>query len=73
MSTSILPSARRHGISDEAILHAYRNAFMAYPQPGGLTILVGDDGFGRLLEIGVDRTSERDVIVHAMLARNRYL
>ena len=54
------------------MLHAYRNAFKAHPQ-GDMTVLVGDDGSGRLLEVGVARTDEGDVIAHAMPARSKYL
>ena len=38
-----------------------------------MTILVGDDGSGRVLEIGVDRAIGGDVIAHAMPARQKYL
>jgi len=38
-----------------------------------MTILVGDDGFGRILEVGVVRMDEGDLIAHAMPARSKYL
>ena len=72
MNPRILPSAHRHGVTDSRMLHAYRNAFKTHTR-GDMTILVGDDGSGRLLEVGVARADEGDVIVHAMSARQRYL
>lgn len=72
MNPRILPSARRHGISDQALVHAYHNAFKAVGE-GDRTILVGDDGSGRLVEVGVVRTDDGDVIIHAMRARLKYL
>lgn len=72
MTPLVLPSARRHGISERDILHAYRNAFKAVPE-GDMTMLVGDDGSGRVLEVGVVRTDDGDLITHAMPAREKYL
>ena len=54
------------------MLHAYRNAFKSMPE-ADMTILVGDDGSGRVLEIGVVRTADGDLIAHAMPARQKYL
>ena len=72
MTPDIFDSARKHGVDDSRMLHAYRNAFRSIPE-ADLTILVGDDGSGRVLEVGVVRTGEGDVIVHAMPARRKYL
>ena len=72
MDPLIHPSARRHGVSDSQMLHAYRNAFKVVPG-GDMTILVGDDGFGRILEVGVVRMDDGDLIAHAMPARSKYL
>lgn len=72
MDPLILRSARRHGVPDSLMLHAYWNTFKTV-QEGDMTILVGDDGFGRMLEVGVYRTDEGDVIAHAMRARRKYL
>ena len=72
MDPLIHPSARRHGVSDSGMLHAYRNPFKAVPE-GVMTMLVGDDGSGRVLEVGVERTDDGDLIIHAMPARRKYL
>ena len=72
MDPYIHPSARRHGVADSRMIHAYRNAFKSIPQ-ADMTILVGDDGSGRVLEVGVVRTDDGDLIAHAMPVRQKYL
>lgn len=42
----IAPSARRHGVDDEDMLHAYRNATAAWVLDEGLVMLVGPDRSG---------------------------
>ncbi|TCP40778.1 hypothetical protein EV191_12828 [Tamaricihabitans halophyticus] len=69
----ILPSARRHGIADDDILHAYRNPISAWEMDEGMTMLVGPDTAARTLEIGVVDSEEGPVIVHAMRARAKFL
>jgi hypothetical protein len=68
----ILASARRHGIADEDMLHAYRNPIRVF-EFDDLTMLIGPDAGGRLLEIGVARAEGIDFIVHAMEAREKFL
>lgn len=70
---AILPSAHRHGITDEDMHHAYRNAIDAFPGDDGLVMYVGADQTGRLLEIGVVPTESGPAIAHAMPARPKYL
>ena len=50
----ILASARKHGISDDDMLHAYRNPIRVF-DIDDLTMLIGPDASARLLEIGVAR------------------
>lgn len=70
----ILPSAHRHGIPDEDILHVYYNAIDIDQTDEDMTMLIGGDRAGRLLEIGVvDSYDEGQVIPHAMKARSKYL
>ncbi len=68
----ILDSARRHGVTDEDMLHAYRNPIRVF-KPDDLTMLVGAASNGALLEIGVIPAEGIDFIVHAMSARPKYL
>lgn len=74
MDPEIADSARRHGIGDDDILHAYRNAIRVLVLEE-LDMLIGADQSGRLLEVGVviDEETGIDVIVHAMPMRARLL
>jgi hypothetical protein len=51
MDPVVLPSARKHGVVDEDMLHAYRNPIRVFDLDD-LTMLVGADTAGRLVEIG---------------------
>lgn len=69
----IAPSAVRHGVSGETIMHAFNNPLRIEDVDEGLTMLVGPDSAGNLYEIGVVSSDEGPVIVHAMPARRKYL
>ena len=60
----ILSSARKHGVTDIDMLHAYLD---------DLTMLIGADSSGRVLEVGVASAEGFDFIVHAMPARLKFL
>ena len=68
----ILASARKHGIDDEDMLHAYRNPIRVFDLDD-LTMLIGPDTATRLLEIGVAEAEGVEFIVHAMAARPKFL
>ena len=68
----MLDSARKHGITDDDMLHAYRNPIRVFALDD-LTMLVGPDTAARLLEIGVVTGDGIEFIVHAMPARERFL
>lgn len=72
MDPVILASARKHGVQDHDMLHAYRNPLRVFDLDD-LTMLVGPDQSARLLEIGVASAESIDFIVHAMPARPRFL
>lgn len=72
MDPVILESARKHGIEDEDVLHAYRNPVRVFDL-GDIVMLVGADEHGRLLEIGVAEGEGVIFVVHAMPARSRFL
>jgi hypothetical protein len=70
----IIASARRHGIADEDILHAYAHPMRAFEGTSEATIVVGGDRSGRLIEVGyLEADDGRIAIIHAMNARARYL
>lgn len=68
----IAPSASKHGLTDEEIVHAFNNPVRVEDLDEGLIMLVGPDPAGNLLEIGVVTSEEGPVIVHAMRARPKY-
>ena len=72
MDPIILASARRHGIRDDNMLHAYRNPVRVF-EADDLTMLIGPDESATLLEIGVAHAEGIDFIVHAMAARPKFL
>jgi len=72
----ITRSARRHGVSDQAIRHAVTNAIRLVATDDGVFVIGADDS-GRVLEL-VARTTDDDLVVfHAMPLRTvnakRYL
>jgi hypothetical protein len=72
MDPVIVASARKHGISDSDMLHAYRNPIRVF-QMDYLVMLIGGDESGRMLEIGVAAAEGIEFIVHAMPAREKFL
>jgi hypothetical protein len=69
----IAGSARRHGIADEDMLHAVRNAIVTEDLDDGLTMFIGPARDATLLEVGVVDGEDGPVIIHVMVARRRYL
>ena len=65
-------SARKHGISDNDMLHAYRNPIRVF-ELDDLAMLIGADESGQMLEIGVAAAEGIEFIVHAMPARDKFL
>ena len=68
----ILASARKHQISDDDMLHAYRNPIRVFDLDE-LVMLIGPDTAARLVEVGVSEAEGIEFIVHAMPARDRFL
>ena len=71
MDPVILASARRHGVADDDMLHAYRNPVRIF-EFDELTMLIGPDKAERLLEIGMASAEGIEFIVHAMQARKKF-
>jgi len=75
VGVEILPSARKHGISDDDIRHAFTNALAAittHDQPD-FTMIIGPDLAAQLLELGILASEDNDYVIHAMPARTKYL
>ena len=69
----IAPSALKHGISREDILHAYRNPIRIFELDENLYMIIGANSAAIILEVGVSINSNRQIIIHAMNARSRFL
>lgn len=69
----IASSARKHGVVDEDILHAYRNPIRRFELDDDLMMLVGASRAGGLLEVGVVVGDPDPVVVHAMKCREKFL
>ena len=81
----ILPSARKHGVSDDDIRHAFENALAAITVPDrpdftmiigpdrpDFTMIIGPDQSAHFLEIRVLASAHDDYVIHAMQARLKY-
>jgi hypothetical protein len=69
----IASSARKHGVSDDDMLHALRNPIRVEYMDESFTMFAGPAQDGTLLEIGVVDGDPDPVIVHADRARPKYL
>jgi hypothetical protein len=68
----ILASARKHGVADEDIVHAYHHPIRVLVLDD-LTMLIGPDLSARLLEVGVSTREGIEFVVHAMPARPKFI
>jgi hypothetical protein len=66
----VLASARKHGILDDEMLHAYCHPIRVFDLDG-LIMLIGANDSGRLLEVGLAVGDGVEFIVHAMPAREK--
>ena len=66
-------SARKHGGSDEDILHAYANALRVFDLDEGFTLVIGANLAAIIYEIGVVDGVSAAVILHAIKAREKFL
>jgi hypothetical protein len=69
----IAPSALKHGVDEDQILHAYRNPVRIWDLGDGFTMILGPNQAAVFLEVGYVQGEHVHVIVHAMLAREKFL
>ena len=69
----IAASARKHGVTDEDMLHAYRNPIRLFELDEGLTMIIGANSTAIVFEVGVVQGLTAPVIIHAMRAREKFL
>jgi hypothetical protein len=70
-SVEILPSARRHEVPDDDIVHAYEHV-VAWVEVGNdphRYLLAGPNRAGNLLELVVLDTDAGEFVIHAMVLR----
>ena len=67
-------SARKHGVPDEDMLHALRHHWRAYETDDpAVTLFLGPSTTAEPLEVGVVTDDEGAAIIHAMMAREKFL
>jgi hypothetical protein len=69
----IATSARKHGIHDDDMIHAFNHPILVDDLDDGLTMFVGADTAGNLLEVGAIDSSDGPIVIHAMPARPKYM
>ena len=69
----IAPSAFKHGLDRDDILHAYRNPIRIWDLGDGFTMMIGPNRAALILEVGYVEGDVAMVIVHAMPAREKFL
>jgi N-acetylmuramic acid 6-phosphate (MurNAc-6-P) etherase len=67
----IADNARKHGVADEDIEHAVRNAIRVV-DGSGRDLYIGADRTGRLLEVVVIDDDGQPVAIHAMALRPKF-
>lgn len=70
----ILPTARRHGVADDDILHAVEHSTVVddLGEDPDRWLVIGPDRAGNLLEVVVLVTKGDELIIHAMPLRAVY-
>ena len=68
----IIDSARKQGIDDEDMLHAFNHP-IRYEDLDDKLVIIGPTRSAHLIELGFIDTHHGPVIVHAMPARREYL
>lgn len=67
-------SARKHGVSDDDMLHALRHHWRAFEtDDAAVTMFIGPSRTAEPLEVGVVSDEEGTAIIHAMKAREKFL
>jgi len=66
--------ARKHGVSDDDMLHAVRHHWRAFETDDpGVTMFIGPSTTSAPLEVGVVTDDDGIAIIHAMPARKKFL
>ena len=67
-------SARKHGVTDDDMIHALRHHWRAFETHNpAVTMFIGPSNQGDPLEIGVVTDDAGTAVIHAMPARPKFL
>jgi hypothetical protein len=67
-------SARKHGVSDDDMLHALRHHWRAFETDDpAVTMFIGRSRTTEPLEVGVVSDDEGTAVIHPMKAREKFL
>lgn len=67
-------SARKHGVSDDDMLHALRHHWRAFEtDDDAVTMFIGPSTSADPLEVGVVTDDDGTALIHAMRARPKFL
>ncbi len=67
-------NARKHGVTDEDMLHALRHHWRGFETDDpAITMFIGPSTRAEPLEVGVVADDEGTAIIHAMKARDKFL
>ena len=67
-------SARKHGVSDDDMLHALRHHWRAFEtDDDAVTMSIGPSTSADPLEVGVVTDDDGTAVIHAMRARPKFL
>ena len=67
-------SARKHGVTDNDMLHALRHHWRAFEtDDDAVTMCIGPSTNSEPLEVGVVTDDEGSAVIHAMPARQKFL
>ena len=69
----IAASARKHGVSDDDIRHAYEHPIRVFELDEDFTMIIGANHAAIIFEIGVVDGVPAPVVVHAMRVRDKFL
>ena len=72
-SPFVASSARKHGITDDDMIHAFNHPVLVDDVEDDFLMFIGAGTAGNLLEVGVIASSDGPIIIHAMSARPKYL
>lgn len=67
-------SARKHGVTEDDMLHALRNHWRAFETDDpAVTMFIGPSTTTEPLEVGVVTDGDGTAVIHAMPARDKFL